>query len=77
MLVIINFDSCTVKGNSLPDKQGELPKGICTTEFENNDFALKKLRKELDLKGMNKGLLEKWIGTPWMASIYQLGILAT
>ncbi|KAJ5365320.1 hypothetical protein N7517_008206 [Penicillium concentricum] len=59
MPVIIDFDSCAVKGNPLPDKRGELPEGICTAEFENDDFALKKLRKELDLRGMNEGLFKK------------------
>jgi serine/threonine protein kinase len=47
--VIIDFDSCAVKGHPLPDKRGQMPEGACTTEFENDSFGLDMLRKELNL----------------------------
>lgn len=47
--VVIDFDSCAFEGDSLPDKRGQMPKGACTAEFENDDFGLEMLRKELVL----------------------------
>lgn len=51
--VIIDFDSCAVKGKPLPDKRGQMPEGACTAEFENDKLALKMLRKELGLGALN------------------------
>ena len=51
-LVIIDFDSCTFKGNPLPDKRGPMPENTYTAEFRNDDFSLEKLREDLDLRGM-------------------------
>jgi serine/threonine protein kinase len=48
-LVIIDFDSCAVKGDPLPDKRGQMPKGACTAEFENDSFGLDMLWNELNL----------------------------
>lgn len=45
--VIIDFDSCAVKGCPLPDKRGQIPEGIFTAEFENDDLGLKVLKEEL------------------------------
>jgi serine/threonine protein kinase len=59
MPVIIDFDSCAVKGNQLPGKRGKLPEGVCTAEFGNDDFALRKLREELDSRKLNEGLVQK------------------
>lgn len=48
--VLIDFGSCAFKGHPLPDKRGEVPKGIYTAEFENDDLGLKLLQEELELK---------------------------
>ncbi|KAJ5800794.1 uncharacterized protein N7518_002862 [Penicillium psychrosexuale] len=36
--VIINFDSCALKGDPLPNKRGLLPEGASTAEFENDEY---------------------------------------
>lgn len=59
-LVIIDFDSCAVQGNLLPEKRAALPEGICTAEFENDDFALNKLREDLDTMVRSGGKVMVW-----------------
>jgi serine/threonine protein kinase len=45
--VIIDFDSCAIRGLPLPPKRGQLPKGARTAEFENDDYGLEMLQKEV------------------------------
>ncbi|KAJ5346143.1 hypothetical protein N7452_004147 [Penicillium brevicompactum] len=45
--VIIDFDSCAIKGHPLPDKRGRMPEGACTAECENDDLGFKLLQEEL------------------------------
>ena len=47
--IIIDFDSCAVKGHPLPDKRGQIPEGTYTAEFENDSFGLGILQDELKL----------------------------
>jgi serine/threonine protein kinase len=59
--VIIDFDSCAIRGFPLPDKRRLLPDGVCTAEFENDDYGLDMLHKELELvsEGPDQGLLDE------------------
>jgi serine/threonine protein kinase len=45
--VIIDFDSCAIKGHPLPEKRGRMPKGACTAEFENDDLGFNMLQEKL------------------------------
>ncbi|KAJ5991064.1 hypothetical protein N7499_011609 [Penicillium canescens] len=35
VVVLIGFDSCSIQGNPLPGKQGQMPDAVCAAEFEN------------------------------------------
>lgn len=50
MAVIIDFYFCAFKGDLLTNKRGLLPECASTAEFENDDFGVEMLRRELDLK---------------------------
>jgi serine/threonine protein kinase len=45
--VIIDFDSCAIKGHPLPDKRGRMPEGACTAEFENDELGFEALQEKL------------------------------
>lgn len=57
--VIIDFDSCAIKGFPLPNKRGQLPKGARTAEFENDYYGLEMLRKELIQGVYSKGPIQR------------------
>ncbi|CAG8947298.1 unnamed protein product [Penicillium salamii] len=46
-VVVIDFDSCAVKGCPLPGKRGVMPEGARTAEFENDNLGLHMLWEEL------------------------------
>ncbi|KAL3469909.1 hypothetical protein BJX99DRAFT_240409 [Aspergillus californicus] len=45
--VIIDFDSCALRGCPLPEKRGQMPEGVCTAEFGNDDFGLRVVLEEV------------------------------
>lgn len=57
--VIIDFDSCAIRGLPLPTKRGQLPKGARTAEFENDDYGLEMLQKELSQRVYSKGPIQR------------------
>jgi len=58
-MVVIDFDSCAVKGSPMPPKQAQGLEYVRIAEFENDDFSFKKLREELDLKKMEHSLIKE------------------
>lgn len=50
-LVITDFDQYIFQGSLLPEKWGYVPEGVYRAKFENDDFSLDILRKELESAG--------------------------
>ena len=42
--VMIDFDSCVLRGSPLPVKRGPVPGSIDTAEFENDEEGMRQLR---------------------------------
>ena len=57
--IIIDFDSCAIRGSLLPAKRGQLPEGASTAEFENDDYGLRILQEGLDRRKYPKGTIQK------------------
>jgi serine/threonine protein kinase len=53
-VVIIDFDACGPQGLPIEVKSGPTSKGVHTMEFENDDYALKVLRKRLQIARSQK-----------------------
>ncbi|KAJ5654638.1 hypothetical protein N7490_001641 [Penicillium lividum] len=48
-VVIIDFDACAIQGLPIEGKSGPIPEGAHMMEFSNDDYALKVLRKRLQV----------------------------
>lgn len=57
--VIIDFDSCALKGFPLPDKRRPLPDDASIAEFKNDTFGLKMLQRELEMGGQGNDFIDQ------------------